>query len=93
MPSSNNIKPEIADQVALGYYRNFRDNQYELSSEVYYKDMQHQIDYKNGARLIANENVESQLLYGKGRAYGLELFFKKKVGRFTGWVSYTLSRT
>ncbi|HWK04926.1 MAG TPA: TonB-dependent receptor [Puia sp.] len=93
MPSSNNIKPEIADQVALGYYRNFRDNQYELSSEVYYKDMRHQIDYKNGAQLIANENVESQLLYGKGRAYGLELFFKKKVGRFTGWVSYTLSRT
>ena len=93
MPSSNNIKPEVADQLALGYYRNFRDNRYEFSSEVYYKDMQHQIDYKNGAQLIANENVESQLLYGKGRAYGLELFFKKKEGRFTGWVSYTLSRT
>ncbi len=93
MPSSNNIKPEVADQAALGYYRNFRDNQYEFSSEVYYKDMQHQIDYKNGAQLVANENVESQLLYGKGRAYGLELFFKKKVGKFTGWISYTLSRT
>ena len=93
IPSSNNVKPEIADQVSLGYYRNFRDNEYEFSSEVYYKNMQNQIDYKNGAQLIANENVESQLLFGKGRAYGLELFFKKKEGRFTGWVSYTLSRT
>ncbi len=55
--------------------------------------MQNQIDYKNGAQLVANENVESQLLYGKGRAYGVELFLKKKVGKFTGWVSYTLSRT
>lgn len=93
IPSSNNVKPEIADQVALGYYRNFSDNKYEFSSELYYKEMQHQIDYKNGAQLIANENVESQLLFGKGRAYGLELYFKKKVGKLTGWVSYTLSRT
>jgi hypothetical protein len=93
LPSSNIVKPEIADQAAIGYYRNFDDNRYEFSSEVYYKTMQNQIDYKNGAQLIANENVESQLLFGKGRAYGLELFFKKKVGQFTGWVSYTLSRT
>ncbi len=93
IPSSNNVKPEIADQVSLGYYRNFRDNSYEFSSEVYYKDMQNQIDYKNGAQLIANENVETQLQFGKGRAYGLELFIKKKVGKLTGWISYTLSRT
>ncbi|MHA4806659.1 TonB-dependent receptor [Flavitalea flava] len=93
IPSSINVKPEIADQVAIGYYRNFRDNQYELSSEVYYKNMQNQIDYKNGAQLIANETVESELQFGKGRAYGFELFFKKKVGKLTGWVSYTLSRT
>lgn len=93
IPSSNNVKPEIADQVSLGYYRNFRDNQYEFSSEVYYKDMQNQIDYKNGAQLIANENVETQLQFGKGRAYGLELFIKKKTGKLTGWISYTLSRT
>lgn len=93
IPSSNNVKPEIADQVSAGYYRNFSDNRYEFSSEVYYKNMQNQIDYKNGAELIANENVESELLFGKGRAYGLELFFKKKVGKLTGWVSYTLSRT
>jgi hypothetical protein len=93
IPSSNNVKPEIADQVSAGYFRNLKDNAYELSAEVYYRDMQNQIDYKNGAQLIANENVESQLIYGKGRAYGLELFAKKKVGKLTGWVSYTLSKT
>ncbi len=93
IPSSNNVKPEIADQESIGYFRNFKDNSYEFSLETYYKSMRNQIDYKNGAQLIANENVESQLLYGKGRAYGLEAFLKKKVGKFTGWVSYTLSRT
>jgi hypothetical protein len=93
IPSSNNVKPEIADQVSLGYYRNFANNNYEFSTEVYYRDMQDQIDYKNGAQLIANENVESQLIFGKGRAYGAEFFVKKKVGRFNGWISYTLSRT
>jgi CarboxypepD_reg-like domain/TonB-dependent Receptor Plug Domain len=93
IPNSNNVKPEVADQVSAGYFRNLKDNAYELSAEVYYRDMQNQIDYKNGAQLIANENVESQLIYGKGRAYGLELFAKKKVGKLTGWVSYTLSRT
>jgi hypothetical protein len=87
------VKPEIADQGSIGYFRNFRDNRYEFSVEAYYKSMQNQIDYRNGAELIANENVESQLLFGRGRAYGLELFVKKKVGKFTGWVSYTLSRT
>ncbi|MES1159703.1 MAG: TonB-dependent receptor [Bacteroidota bacterium] len=93
IPSSNNVKPEISDQVSAGYYRNFKDNSYEFSSEIYYRDLQNQIDYKNGAQLIANQNVESQLIFGKGRAYGLELFVKKKVGQLTGWVSYTLSKT
>jgi TonB dependent receptor/CarboxypepD_reg-like domain/TonB-dependent Receptor Plug Domain len=93
IPSSNNVKPEIADQESIGYFRNFSDNRYEFSVETYYKSMQNEIDYKNGAQLLVNENVESQLLYGKGRAYGVELFIKKKVGRFTGWLSYTLSRT
>ncbi|MFP5041130.1 TonB-dependent receptor [Parasediminibacterium sp. JCM 36343] len=91
--SSNNVKPEVADQVALGYYQNFKKNVYEFSAEVYYKTMQNQIDYKNGAELRANENVESQLLFGKGRAYGLELFFKKRYGKFNGWVGYTLAKT
>jgi TonB dependent receptor/CarboxypepD_reg-like domain/TonB-dependent Receptor Plug Domain len=93
IPSSLNVKPEIADLVSLGYFRNFDDNKYEFSSEIYYKTMQNQIDYKNGAELRANENVESQLLFGRGRAYGVELFFKKKYGKLSGWISYTLSRT
>jgi hypothetical protein len=93
IPSSNNVKPEIGDQVSLGYYRNLKENTYELSAEVYYRFMQNQIDYKNGAQLIANTNVESQLVFGHGRAYGLELYARKKVGRLTGWISYTLSRT
>ena len=92
IPSSNNVKPEIADQVSFGYYRNFGEK-YEFSSEVYYRDMQNQIDYKNGAQLRANENVESQLLFGKGRSYGLELYVKKKAGKLNGWISYTLSKT
>ncbi|HEY4334589.1 MAG TPA: TonB-dependent receptor, partial [Puia sp.] len=93
IPSSNNVKPEISDQVSVGYYQNFANNSYEFSTEVYYRTMQNQIDYKNGAQLVANTNVESQLVFGKGRSYGAEFFIKKKVGQFTGWVSYTLSRT
>jgi hypothetical protein len=93
IPSSNNVKPEISDQVSAGYYRNFSRSRYEFSAEIYYKYLQNQIDYKNGALLVANEAVESQLLYGRGRAYGLELFMKKKYGKITGWISYTLSRT
>lgn len=87
------IKPEIADQFALGYYRNFKDNKIEFSTEIYYKAMQNQIDYKNGANTQGNEKVEGDLLFGEGRAYGLELFVKKKYGKLNGWVSYTLSRS
>jgi hypothetical protein len=93
IPSSKNVKPEISDQYSLGYFRNFKDNTYEFSTEVYYKSLQNQIDYINGAELNFNQNIESQLLYGKGRAYGLELFLKKKYGRLNGWISYTLSRS
>ncbi|MEO8819832.1 MAG: TonB-dependent receptor [Ginsengibacter sp.] len=93
IPSSNNVKPEIADQVSAGYYRNFSNNQYAFSAEIYFKNLQHQIDYKNGAELVANQLVESQLVYGKGRAYGIEFYVTKKVGKLSGWISYTLSRT
>ena len=93
IPSSNNVKPEICDQVSLGYFRNLKENTYEFSTEVYYKNMQNQIDYANGAQLNFNQTVESQLLFGKGRAYGIEFFLKKKYGRFNGWIGYTLSRT
>ncbi len=93
IPSSNNVKPELAEQASIGYYHNFKDNKYEFSVETYFKLLQNQLDYKNGAELIFNENVESQILFGKGRAYGIELLLKKKSGRFNGWISYTLSRT
>lgn len=91
--SSNNVKPEIADQLSAGYYRNFGNDNYEFSTEAYYKWMQNQIDYKDGAQLLVNSEVESLLTYGSGRAYGVELLVKKKRGRFNGWVGYTLSRT
>jgi len=93
MLSSPNIEPQIADQGALGYYRNIKQGQYEFSAEVYYKSMQNQIDYRNGADLLVNENIEAELVYGQGRAYGLELYFRKKYGVFKGWISYTLSRS
>jgi outer membrane receptor protein involved in Fe transport len=91
--SSKIVKPQIADQVALGFFRNFKDNMFESSIEVYYKNFQNQIDYQNGAEIILNENVESQLVFGKGRAYGAELFIKKRTGDLTGWIGYTISRT
>jgi len=91
--STNNIRPEIADQGSVGYFYNFLNNMFEMSIEGYYKWMQNQIDYVNGAQLIANETVENQLVYGNGRAYGGEFFLKKRTGKLTGWVSYTLSRT
>ncbi|MDB5206448.1 MAG: hypothetical protein JWR72_1523, partial [Flavisolibacter sp.] len=93
LPSSNNVKPELADQFSVGYFQNFKNNQYELSVETYYKALQNQVDYRNGASLEANNDIESELLYGKGRAYGIELFIKKKFGRLNGWVGYTLSKT
>jgi hypothetical protein len=92
--NTNIIKPEVADQVSLGYYRNLFNNQFELSVETYYKWMQNQIDYRDGADVFANSDaIESELLFGKGRAYGIEFLLKKKAGKFTGWLSYTLSKT
>jgi TonB dependent receptor/CarboxypepD_reg-like domain/TonB-dependent Receptor Plug Domain len=92
LPSSNIIKPEIADQVALGFYKNSKNGMYEFTSEVYYKDLQNQIDYRNAAQILANDNVESELLFGKGRAYGVEMMMRKTSGKLTGWVGYTLSK-
>lgn len=92
--SSNNIiKPEISDQVSVGYYRNLAANRYELTVEAYYKSMQNQIDYRDGADIFTNDAIETDLLFGKGRAYGIELMTRKKTGRLTGWISYTLSKT
>lgn len=92
--STNIIKPEISDQVSFGYYKNLFDNKYELNAETYYKTMQNQIDYKDGANVFNGSNaVETELLFGKGRAYGIEAMLKKKEGKLTGWISYTLSKT
>lgn len=91
--NSYNIKPEVADQVSIGYSRNFKDNAFELNSEVYYKAMQNQIDYRDGTDINTTPDIESELLYGKGRAYGVEVIFKKKTGKLTGWIGYTLSKT
>jgi hypothetical protein len=92
--STNIVKPEIADQLSLGYYRDLSAGKYELSVETYYKNMQNQIDYRDGADVLNGENaIESQLLFGKGRAYGFEMQLKKQTGAVTGWVSYTLSKT
>lgn len=91
--NSYNIKPELADQTSIGFARNFNNNTYELGAEVYYKYMQNQLDYKDGANINTIADVESALLYGVGRAYGFELLAKKKLGLFSGWISYTLSKT
>lgn len=92
-PVTNNVKPLISDQVTLGYFRNFKENMFETSAEIYYKDLQNQLDYVDNANLLLNEYLEADLIQGKGRAYGLELYVKKSKGKLNGWVSYTLSKT
>lgn len=92
-PSTNNIEPMVADQFALGAFKNFKENKYVTSMEVYYKNFQSLVDYVDGPDLFVNPLLEGELLEGKGRAYGLELQVEKKKGKFTGWISYTLART
>ena len=93
MPSSNTVKPQTCSQVSVGYFRNFNENMYESSVEVYYKKMNNQIDYENGTNLYLNVDLEAYLLYGHSRSYGLELFVKKELGDLTGWISYSLSKS
>ncbi|PRY15021.1 TonB-dependent receptor-like protein [Pontibacter ummariensis] len=93
IPSSTYVKPQVADQVAAGYFRNFKDNTYEGSVEVYYKWMDNQIDYKDYAEIFLNERLETELLTGTGEAYGAEFYLRKQKGLLTGWVSYTLAKT
>ncbi|NRA50322.1 MAG: TonB-dependent receptor, partial [Phaeodactylibacter sp.] len=93
MPSSEIIKPQIGLQYAVGYFRNFRDNVFEASVEVYYRDLYNQIDFReNYVDNVAND-LEDEFVFGQGRAYGVELFLQKQKGRLTGWIGYTLSRT
>ncbi|SEO91626.1 Outer membrane receptor proteins, mostly Fe transport [Flavobacterium sp. CF108] len=93
MPSDNYIKPQIADQVALGYFRNIKEGAYSLEVETYYKKIQNRLDYIDGANLIANNAIEQVILNGRMRAYGLEIMVKKNEGKFNGWISYTLSKS
>ena len=93
-PSTNNIKPQLCDQIALGYFQNFEKNDmYETSVEVYYKMLKNQIDYINNANLLLNEYLEGDLISGRGRAYGAEFYLRKVKGKFNGWLSYSLGRT
>jgi hypothetical protein len=91
-PSTPNIKPEIADQISIGVFKNFMDNQFETSIELYYKKMNNSVDFKDHAQLLLNEYIEGELRFGKSYAYGAEFFIKKQNGKFTGWISYTYSR-
>ncbi len=93
LPTSTYIEPLIADQVALGYFRNFMNNAIETSVEVYYKDMNNVLDYKDGAELFLKEDLETELLTGEGYAYGLEILVKKQQGNLTGWIGYTLAKS
>ncbi|RTY90080.1 TonB-dependent receptor [Flavobacterium sp. RSP46] len=92
-PSDNFIKPQIADQVALGYFKNFQEGMYSLEVETYYKEVQNRLDYIDGANLIANKAIEQIILNGQLRSYGLEIMFRKNEGKFNGWISYTLSKS
>jgi hypothetical protein len=92
-PSSPNVNPQIADQFALGYFRNFRKNTIETSVEGYYKKFQNAVDFKDHAELLLNKLYEGELRFGEGQAYGLEVYFKYEIKKLSGWISYTLSRT
>uniref|UniRef100_UPI0035948031 TonB-dependent receptor plug domain-containing protein n=1 Tax=Pricia sp. TaxID=2268138 RepID=UPI0035948031 len=91
--SDLNIKPQNADQVSLGLYKNFDDNTYETSLEGYYKTSENILDFKVGAQLLLNETIETEVLQGDGRAYGVELLVKKTTGRLNGWLGYSYSRS
>ncbi|WP_298498005.1 TonB-dependent receptor [uncultured Algibacter sp.] len=92
-PSGKYIKPQLLDQYAIGYFKNFNDNSYSLEVESFYKNVKNRIDYIDGADLIANNAIEQVILNGKSRAYGLEVLIRKNEGRFKGWLAYTLSKS
>jgi hypothetical protein len=92
-PSSSTIKPQRADQISLGYFRNIENRDVEMSCELFYKKMYNQLDYQDGSDLLLGSIFESELAAGQGWAYGIELFLKKRTGRLGGWVGYTWSRS
>ena len=92
-PSGTFIKPQLLNQIALGYFKTFKNNRYNLEIEGFYKDIQNRLDYIDGAELIANNAIEQVLLNGEARAKGIEVLFKKNEGKLTGWIAYTLSKS
>ena len=92
-PSGPFIKPQLLDQYAVGYFKNLKEGDYSLETEVFYKDIQNRIDYIDGANLIANDAIEQVILNGEARAYGFELLLRKNRDRFQGWLAYTLSKS
>jgi outer membrane receptor protein involved in Fe transport len=93
MPSDNYIKPQIADQVAIGYFNNFKEDAYTIEVESFYKTIKNRMDYIDGADLIANEAIEQVILNGEMRSYGLEFMLRKNTGNLSGWIAYTLSKS
>ncbi len=91
--SDPQIKPQLGDQFSIGFYRDFKSNTIETSIELYYKRIKNYIDYKSGASIVLNENIERDIINTRGRAYGAEFLIKKSTGKLNGWVSYTYSRT
>jgi hypothetical protein len=91
-PSNYYLKPQVADQFAVGYFRNFKDNRYEFSSEVFYKNIDHITDFADNAQLFFNTDLATEYRQGTSLAYGLEVMAEKKQGNLTGFISYTLSK-
>lgn len=92
-PSGKYVKPQLLNQYAFGYFKNFNSNSYSLETEVFYKELDNRIDYIDGANLIANDAIEQVILNGEGRAYGLEFLLRKNDGKFNGWFAYTYSKS
>ena len=92
-PAGRFIKPGTADQVALGWNRNFANGEWQLSVETYYKTLRDLVDFKNGAQPTGVDNIEVDLMTGRGRSYGVEMQLDKKIGALTGWIAYTYSRS
>jgi hypothetical protein len=95
IPSTDLTKPQIGVQYSVGYFRNFHQDDYETSVELYYKDMYNQTEYKEGAQpeQTVNDNIDNLLIYGRGYSYGAEFFLKKRTGNLNGWIGYTWSKT
>lgn len=92
-PSGPFLEPQFSDQYALGYFKTLKDNAFDFSVEAYYKDFRDITDFVDGADLLFEEAIETQVVQGDGRAYGMEFQLNKNSGKLTGWLSYTLSRT